>query len=211
MTEHKTQIITYYPRSRFWKIWEKRQILVILTETNKKVTAQNFYKSGILQREYLRWKSGNSIEQTYFPNGSRKAVNETLGDQMREIQWDQNGNMLLHKRINERTQTETHYHPNGKLKIRHDRKTGEYEEWAPNGILKKKGRWLNRTGGRAELSNPFAGFETGNMRTKKQDEVRQEYNEVIDVINNLPPTAGRKIAKETLAHEYRKNMAKTRE
>lgn len=205
------KIIAYFPRSHFWKLWEKRKVKVILTETDEKVTSQNFYKSGILQREYLRWKNGNSVEKLYFPDGQLRERTSVSGHSIRQIHRDENGNMLLDKRVNERTQIETHYHPNGKLKIRHDRKTGEYEEWAPNGILKKKGRWLNRTGGRAELSNPFAGFETGNMRTKKQDERRQEYNEAIDAINNLPPTAGRKIAKETLAHEYRKNMAKTRD
>ena len=156
-------------------------------------------------------ENGNTVEQIFYPNGTYKEVNEILGDKIRKILWDENGNMLLDKRINERTRIETHYHPNGKLKIRHDRKTGEYEEWAPNGILKKKGRWLNRTGGIAELSNYFAGFETGNMRIKQQDELRQEYNEVIDAINNLPPTAGRKIAKHALAKEYRKGISKTRE
>ena len=206
------KIIGYFPRSHFWKIWEKRKVKVILTETNEKVASKNFRIDGTLKRAYIHWKNGNSTEQFYFPDGKLlKEVNETVGDETRQIQWDENGNMLLDRRVNEKTQIETHYHPNGKLKIRHDRKTGEYEEWVPNGILKKKGRWLNRTGGKAELSDYFAGFETGNMRTKKQDEVRQEYNEVIDAINNLPPTAGRKIAKHALAKEYRKGISKTRE
>ena len=205
------KIIAYFPRSHFWKIWEKRQISVILTETNKKVTSQNFYKSGILQREYLKWKNGNLVEKLYFPDGQLRERTSVSGHRIRQIHRDENGNMLLDKRVNERTQIETHYHPNGKLKIRHDRKTGEYEEWAPNGILKKKGRWLNRSGGIAELSNSFAGFETGNMRVKQKDEQRQEYNEAIDAINILPATPGRKIAKEVLVKEYRKAMAKIRE
>lgn len=205
------KIIAYFPRSHFWKIWEKRQISVILTETNKKVTSQNFYKSGILQREYLKWKNGNLVEKLYFPDGQLRERTSVSGHRIRQIHRDENGNMLLDKRVNERTQIETHYHPNGKLKIRHDRKTGEYEEWAPNGILKKKGRWLNRSGGIAELSNSFAGFETGNMRVKRNDERRQEYNEAIDAINILPATPGRKIAKEVLVKEYRKAMAKIRE
>ena len=205
------KIIAYFPRSHFWKIWEKRQISVILTETNKKVTSQNFYKSGILQREYLKWKNGNLVEKLYFPDGQLRERTSVSGHRIRQIHRDENGNMLLDKRVNERTQIETHYHPNGKLKIRHDRKTGEYEDWAPNGILKKKGRWLNRSGGIAELSNSFAGFETGNMRVKRNDERRQEYNEAIDAINILPATPGRKIAKEVLVKEYRKAMAKIRE
>ena len=140
-----------------------------------------------------------------------KEATDKNEDEIHQIQWDENGNMLLDKRINERTQIETHYHPNGKLKIRHDRKTGEYEEWAPNGILKKKGRWLNRSGGIAELSNSFAGFETGNMRVKQKDEQRQEYNEAIDAINILPATPGRKIAKQALVKEYKKALYKTRD
>ena len=203
--------IAYFPRSHFWKIWEKRQISVILTETNKKVTSQNFYKSGILQREYLKWKNGNLVEKLYFPDGQLRERTSVSGHRIRQIHRDENGNMLLDKRVNERTQIETHYHPNGKLKIRHDRKTGEYEEWAPNGILKKKGRWLNRSGGIAELSNSFAGFETGNMRVKQKDERRQEYNEAIDAINILPATPGRKIAKEVLVKEYKKALYKTRD
>ena len=205
------KIIAYFPRSHFWKIWEKRQISVILTETNKKVTSQNFYKSGILQREYLKWKNGNLVEKLYFPDGQLRERTSVSGHRIRQIHRDENGNMLLDKRVNERTQIETHYHPNGKLKIRHDRKTGEYEEWAPNGILKKKGRWLNRSGGIAELSNSFAGFETGNMRVKQKDEQRQEYNEAIDAINILPATPGRKIAKEVLVKEYKKALYKTRD
>lgn len=211
MTEHKTQIIAYYPRSRFWKFWEKRKILAVLTKTDKQVTSKSFYPDGTLKRNYIRWKNGNTVEQIYFPNGTYNKVNEIIGDQIREILWNENGNMLLDKRINERTQIETHYHPNGKLKIRHDRKTGEYEEWAENGVLKKKGRWLNRSGGIAELSNSFAGFETGNMRVKQKDEQRQEYNEAIDAINILPATPGRKIAKHALAREYRKSIQKTRD
>jgi antitoxin component YwqK of YwqJK toxin-antitoxin module len=210
MTEHKTQIIAYYPRSRFWKFWEKRKILAVLTKTNKRVTSKSFYPDGTLKRNYIRWKNGNTVEQIYFPNGTYNKVNEIIGDQIREILWNENGKMILHKRLNQKTQIETQYHPNGQLKMRHDRKTGSYEEWAENGVLKKKGRWLNRTGGIAELSNPFAGFETGNMRIKQQDELRQEYNEVIDAINNLPATAGRKIAKHALAREYRKSIQKTR-
>lgn len=206
------KIIAYFPRSHFWKLWEKRKVNVILTETDEKVTSKNFRVDGTLKRSYIRWENGKSVEQFYYPNGKLlKEVNEIIEDEIHQIQLDENGNMLLDKRINERTQIETHYHPNGKLKIRHDRKTGEYEAWAQNGILKKKGRWLNRTGGIAELSDPFARFETGNMRVKQKDERRQEYNEAIDAINILPATPGRKIAKETLAHEYRKNMAKTRE
>ena len=211
MIKRKTQIITYYPRSHFWKFWEKRPILAILTKTDKRITSKNFYPDGALRRNYVRWKNGNTVEQIFYPNGTYKEVNEILGDKIRKILWDENGKMILQKRTNKKTQIETQYHPNGSLKIRHDRKTGEYEEWAPNGILKKKGRWLNRDGGIAELSNYFAGFETGNMRTKKQDEVRQEYNEVIDTINNLPPTAGRKIAKHALTREYKKGISKTRE
>ena len=154
------KIIGYFPRSHFWKIWEKRKVKVILTETNEKVASKNFRIDGTLKRAYIHWKNGNSTEQFYFPDGKLlKEVNETVGDETRQIQWDENGNMLLDRRVNEKTQIETHYHPNGKLKIRHDRKTGEYEEWSPKGILKKKGRWLNRTGGIAELSDFFAGFE----------------------------------------------------
>ena len=205
------KIIAYFPRSHFWKLWEKRKVKVILTETDEKVTSKNFRVDGTLKRNYIRWKNGNSVEQIYFPNEKLKEATDKNEDEIRQIQWDENGNMLLDKRINERTQIETHYHPNGKLKIRHDRKTGSYEEWAPNGILKKKGRWLNRTGGIAELSNSFAGFETGNMRMKQQNELRQEYNEVIDAINNLPPTAGRKIAKQVLVKEYKKALYKTRD
>ena len=205
------KIIAYFPRSHFWKLWEKRQVLVILTETDKKITSQNFYKSGILQREYLKWENGNSVEKLYFPDGQLRERTSVSGHRIRQIHRDENGNMLLDKRVNERTQIETHYHPNGKLKIRHDRKTGEYEEWAPNGILKKKGRWLNRTGGLSELSDPFARFETGNMRVKQKDERRQEYNEAIDAINILPATPGRKIAKQALVKEYRKSMQKTRD
>ena len=210
MTEHKTQIIAYYPRSRFWKFWEKRKILAVLTKTDKQVTSKSFYPDGTLKRNYIRWSNGNSLEQFYFPNGKLKEATDKNEDEIHQIQWDENGNMLLDKRINERTQIETHYHPNGKLKIRHDRKTGEYEEWAENGVLKKKGRWLNRSGGIAELSNSFAGFETGNMRVKQKDEQRQEYNEAIDAINILPATPGRKIAKHALAREYRKSIQKTR-
>ena len=206
------KIIAYFPRSHFWKLWEKRKVKVILTETDEKVTSKNFRVDGTLKRSYIRWENGKSVEQFYYPNGKLlKEVNEIIEDEIHQIQLDENGNITLDKRVNGRTQIETHYHPNGKLKIRHDCKTGEYEEWAPNGVLKKKGRWLNRTGGIAELSNPFAGFETGNMRIKQQDELRQEYNEVIDTINNLPPTAGRKIAKHTLAKEYRKSIQKTRD
>ena len=211
MTEYKTKIIAYYPRSHFWRIWEKRQIMVILTETKEKVTSQNFYKSGILQREYLRWKDGDSAERFYFPDGKLMEQITVCGDEERQIQWDEKGNVALEKRVNERTQIETHYHPNGKVKMRHDRKTGTYEEWSENGVLKKKGRWLNRSGGIAELSNPFAVFETGNMRTKRNDERRQEYNDALETINILAPTAGRKIAKEVLVKEYRKAMAKIRE
>ena len=206
------KIIAYFPRSHFWKLWEKRKVEVILTETDEKVTSKNFRVDGTLKRAYIHWKNGNSTEQFYFPDGKLlKEVNETVGDETRQIQWDENGNMLLDKRVNKRTQIETHYHPNGKLKIRHDRKTGEYEEWAPNGILKKKGRWLNRSGGIAELSNFFAGFETGNMRVKQKDEQRQEYNEAIDAINILPATPGRKIAKQALVKEYKKALYKTRD
>ena len=56
MIERKTQIITYYPRSHFWKFWEKRPILAILTETDKRVTSKNFYPDGALRRNYIRWK-----------------------------------------------------------------------------------------------------------------------------------------------------------
>ena len=206
------KIIAYFPRSHFWKLWEKRKVKVILTETDEKVTSKNFRVDGTLKRSYIRWENGKSVEQFYYPNGKLlKEVNEIIEDEIHQIQLDENGNITLDKRVNERTQIETHYHPNGKLKIRHDRKTGEYEEWAPNGILKKKGRWLNRNGGIAELSNPFAGFETGNMRVKQKDERRQEYNEAIDAINILPATPGRKIAKRVLVKEYKKALYKTRD
>ena len=98
MTEYKTKIIAYYPRSRFWKIWEKRQIMVILTETKEKVTSQNFYKSGILQREYLRWKDGDSAERFYFPDGKLMEQITVCGDEERQIQWDEKGNVALDKR-----------------------------------------------------------------------------------------------------------------
>ena len=206
------KIIAYFPRSHFWKLWEKQKVKVILTETDEKVTSKNFRVDGTLKRSYIRWENGKSVEQFYYPNGKLlKEVNEIIEDEIHQIQLDENGNITLDKRVNERTQIETHYHPNGKLKIRHDRKTGEYEEWAPNGILKKKGRWLNRNGGIAELSNPFAGFETGNMRVKQKDERRQEYNEAIDAINILPATPGRKIAKQVLVKEYKKALYKTRD
>ena len=206
------KIIAYFPRRHFWKFWEKRKVEVILTETDEKVTSKNFRVDGTLKRSYIRWENGKSVEQFYYPNGKLlKEVNEIIEDEIHQIQLDKNGNITLDKRVNERTQIETHYHPNGKLKIRHDRKTGEYEEWAPNGILKKKGRWLNRNGGIAELSNSFAGFETGNMRVKQKDERRQEYNEAIDAINILPATPGRKIAKQALVKEYKKALYKTRD
>ncbi len=211
MTEHKTQIIAYYPRSRFWKFWEKRKILAVLTKTDKQVTSKSFYPDGTLKRNYIHWSNGNSLEQFYFPNGKLKEATDKNEDEIHQIQWDENGNMLLDKRLNQKTQIETQYHPNGQLKIRHDRKTGSYEKWAENGVLKKKGRWLNRSGGIAELSNSFAGFETGNMRVKQKDEQRQEYNEAIDAINILPATPGRKIAKHALAREYRKSIQKTRD
>lgn len=205
------KIIAYFPRSHFWKLWEKRKVKVILTETDEKVTSKNFRVDGTLKREYLRWKNGNSVEKLYFPDGQLRERTSVSGHRIRQIHRDENGNMLLDKRVNERTQIETHYHPNGKLKIRHDRKTGEYEEWSPKGILKKKGRWLNRDGGIAALSNFFAGFETGNMRVKLKDEQRQEYNEAIDAINILPATPGRKIAKQALVKEYKKALYKTRD
>ncbi len=199
------KIIAYFPRSHFWKLWEKRKVKVILTETDEKVTSKNFRIDGTLKRDYVRWKNGKKIEKIYFPNGKLMEETDENGDEIRELKWDENGNMTLDRRVNRKTQIETQYHPNGKLKIRHDRKTGEYEEWAPNGILKKKGYWLKIWDGRvARLDDSFAGFETGNMRIKLEDERRQEYNEAIDAINILPATPGRKIAKEALAREYKK-------
>ena len=208
----ESKIVGYFPRRHFWKIWEKRKIQVILTETDEMVTSKNFRIDGTLKREYVRWKNGKKIEKIYFPNGKLMEETDENGDEIRELKWDENGNMTLDRRVNRKTQIETQYHPNGKLKIQHNRKTGEYEEWAENGILKKKGYWLKIWDGRvARLDDSFAGFETGNMRIKLEDERRQEYNEAIDAINILPATPGRKIAKQALVKEYKKALYKTRD
>ena len=72
------KIIAYFPRSHFWKLWEKRKVKVILTETDEKVTSKNFRVDGTLKRNYIHWSNGNSLEQFYFPNGRYNKVNEII-------------------------------------------------------------------------------------------------------------------------------------
>ena len=204
------KIITYFPRSHFWKLWEKRIPEVILTETDDKATSEHFYLNGTLKRKYIKWSNGDSIEKKYLSTGRLFEETDRKGNEIRYILIGERNEIICDERINEKTRTETHYYPNGKLKMRHSRKTGEYEEWTDTGVLKKKGRWCYTNGRPADLKDKFARFETGNMRIKEQDEQRQEYIDVIDTINSLPVTSGRQIAKRALVREYRKSLCKER-
>ena len=202
----------YFPRQHFWKFWEKKKVSDVLIETDTAVTVRNFYEDGTLKREYIRCNNGDEQEKTYFANGQIRTEISVKNDETRCVRWDENGNMLVDNRVNDKSQIETLFHPNGRLKIKHNRQTGHYEEWTDTGILKKKGLWVNKYGGLAESLGDFdSRFETGNMHQKYKDEQRQEYNEVIDSINELPSTVGRKIAKEALAKAFQENRRNIRQ
>jgi len=202
LIERKT--VCYYPRSRFWKFWEKRKPLFIVIRTGNESLAKSFFKDGALRRLYFRRENGFSLERIYFPNGCPQESTMHSPDKTRYVTWDENGQMILDKREDKKAQVETHYHPNGLLKMRHNRRTGAYEEWTETGVLKKRGLWLDERNNPTDLGMVCSRFVTGNMCEKEKDELRQEYNEAIDSINYLPPTAGRKTAKKALAREYRK-------
>jgi len=90
------------------------------------------------------------------------------------------------------------------MKMRHNGSTGVCEEFLEGGKLTRKGLWVNNDGTKANCLDTFGShFVTGNMLAKSRDEKRQDYNYVLDAINELPPTAGRKIAKEALVKAYR--------
>lgn len=197
--------IHYYPRRPFWAFWQKRQVWYTLTASDEGVT-RRFYDEdgGWLTRISIEKKGGGVEYSNYYPSGQieDKTTEDAHGYSL--FTWDPAGNPLGGEKYDRDTHTKTYFHPNGNVKIRHNIRTGDYEEFKSDGQLKRKGLWVNDDGTVADnIRTCGSRFETGNMRAKFQDEKRQEYIEAIDCINNLPATPGRKAAKKALLKAFK--------
>ena len=213
--------ITYYPRSHFWKFWEKRQIEMIKTVSDEKKVYTRFLRNGTMSGQSIRWNNGDEEDVSYHENGQKYVRSLLNSEGTRWTQWDENGKVVHDEGFDKKTDTQTYYHPNGTVYIRHNRTTGSVEMFTADGKLKRKGRWVNRDGSLASTLNTCGSeFETGNMRQKLRDATRQEYNKAIDAINKLPETRvcyfedeslekvknAKKVAKEALAKAYKEDL-----
>ena len=198
------EITRYYPRKPFWAFWKKRQVEYTRSISDTEMISQSFTPQGYPEYMKICKKNGDREYIFYHQNGQMKC--RTI-DNKREhsfIKWDESGKVLENYKFYNDTEIETHFHPNGKIKIQYNHSTGAYEEFFMDGKLKRKGLWL-RQDGTVPFSFTACGsrFETGNMRSKLQDQERQDYNYAIGAINELPPSVGRKIAKEALLKTFK--------
>ena len=195
--------IHYYPCKPFFAFWQERRLQWTKTVSEKGTEYRSYHEDGWLERVTIEKPTGEKEYRSYYPNCQIREREIDNEHGYSRFNWDLEGEPLGGVRYDRDTRTEMRFHPNGKLKIRHNRTTGAYEEYFPDGKLKRKGTWADRDGEKAYcLSSISSRFVTGNMLAKSRDENRQEYIEAIDAINGLPPTAGRKIAKQALAKAY---------